>query len=406
MEFCREIGALYIDTVAEPWKGFYFDKTLGPRSARTTRCASASSRRAASPGRDDRRLLLRRQSGHGLVVREGGAVNIAADTGLAFEEPKTREDWAALMQRVGVKGIHIAERDTQRAREPRPFGVFVNTWSVEGFISEGCSRPSSAGARTRSGCPRTPIGTRRLQGRDLSEQPGAEHRVRSWTRRPRRSTASSSPTTRRSRSPTTSPCARAKAGLPPDLPLRLSSLQRRRAVAARDVRQRPPQEKHHILDEHEIVDGIDELGVLLYGHERNAYWFGSQLSIEETRRARALPERDRAAGDVGGARRHGLGAGEPGGRDRRGGRDRLQALPRSAEALSRAGHRRTYTDWTPLDGPPRLLPEDIDTSDPWQFRNSRPDLLLRGAVRPPDPRRVFQPEEISNLPLESVGGEL
>ncbi len=44
------------------------------------------------------------------------------------------------------------------------------------------------------------------------------------------------------------------------------------------------QETQHILDENEIVDGIDELGVLLYGHEKNAYWYGSQLSIEETRR--------------------------------------------------------------------------------------------------------------------------
>jgi homospermidine synthase len=44
------------------------------------------------------------------------------------------------------------------------------------------------------------------------------------------------------------------------------------------------QEEQHILEEDEIVDGIDELGVLLYGHGRNAYWYGSQLSIEETRR--------------------------------------------------------------------------------------------------------------------------
>ena len=41
------------------------------------------------------------------------------------------------MQRAGVKGIHIAERDTQRARNPKPMDVFVNTWSVEGFLSEG-----------------------------------------------------------------------------------------------------------------------------------------------------------------------------------------------------------------------------------------------------------------------------
>ena len=29
----------------------------------------------------------------------------------------------------------------------------------------------------------------------------------------------------------------------------------------------------------------------------------------------------------------------------------------------------TYTDWTPLDGRPGFFPEDIDESDPWQFRN-------------------------------------
>src|ERR1700753_1938275 len=32
MTLCREIGALYIDTVVEPWAGFYFDKNMGPES--------------------------------------------------------------------------------------------------------------------------------------------------------------------------------------------------------------------------------------------------------------------------------------------------------------------------------------------------------------------------------------
>ena len=44
-----------------------------------------------------------------------------------------------------------------------------------------------------------------------------------------------------------------------------------------------PQPEWKILDEHDIVDGVDELGVLLYGHAQNAYWYGSQLSVEETR---------------------------------------------------------------------------------------------------------------------------
>ena len=41
---------------------------------------------------------------------------------------------------------------------------------------------------------------------------------------------------------------------------------------------------HHVLDENELVDGVDELGVLLYGHDKNAYWYGSQLSLEEARK--------------------------------------------------------------------------------------------------------------------------
>jgi homospermidine synthase len=29
----------------------------------------------------------------------------------------------------------------------------------------------------------------------------------------------------------------------------------------------------------EITSGIDELGVLLYGHSKNAYWYGSSLDV-------------------------------------------------------------------------------------------------------------------------------
>ena len=45
-------------------------------------------------------------------------------------------------------------------------------------------------------------------------------------------------------------------------------------------------------DEDELVDGVDELGVLLYGHAKGAYWFGSQLSLEETRALAPAIKRD------------------------------------------------------------------------------------------------------------------
>jgi homospermidine synthase len=108
-------------------------------------------------------------------------LNVAADTGLDVETPSTREDWARLMQRVGVKGIHIAERDTQRAKSEKPLGVFVNTWSVEGFVSEGL-QPAELGwgthetwmpdnARTHeTGC----------GAAIYLLQPGADTRVRTW----------------------------------------------------------------------------------------------------------------------------------------------------------------------------------------------------------------------------------
>jgi homospermidine synthase len=61
-------------------------------------------------------------------------LNIASDTGVAAS-PRTREEWAALAHKLGVKVIHIAERDTQVANRPKRPNEFVNTWSVDGFVS-------------------------------------------------------------------------------------------------------------------------------------------------------------------------------------------------------------------------------------------------------------------------------
>ena len=44
------------------------------------------------------------------------------------------------------------------------------------------------------------------------------------------------------------------------------------------------QQTHQRLIKDDVVTGMDELGILLAGHSRNAYWFGSQLTIEEARR--------------------------------------------------------------------------------------------------------------------------
>ncbi|MGE5612491.1 MAG: saccharopine dehydrogenase NADP-binding domain-containing protein, partial [Bacillota bacterium] len=42
-----------------------------------------------------------------------------------------------LAMELGVKTIHISERDTQISNQPKEVDEFVNTWSVEGFREEG-----------------------------------------------------------------------------------------------------------------------------------------------------------------------------------------------------------------------------------------------------------------------------
>ncbi|HWJ75116.1 MAG TPA: saccharopine dehydrogenase C-terminal domain-containing protein, partial [Kaistia sp.] len=125
----------------------------------------------------------------------------------------------------------------------------------------------------------------------------------------------------------------------------------------------------HILEEDEIVDGIDELGVLLYGHAKNAYWFGSQLSIEETRRVAPYQSATGlqvtsavVAGMVWAIENPKAGIVEADEVDYR------RCLEIQEPYLG--GLKGYYTDWTPLTGRPGLFPEDIDTSDPWQFRNT------------------------------------
>ena len=372
MRFCREIGALYIDTVVEPWPGFYFDSTLGAES-RTNYALRETvvAERAANPGGTTAVSCCGANPGMVSWFVKQALVNIAHDTGLDAPEPTTKAEWAALMQKLGVKGVHIAERDTQRARTPKPKGVFVNTWSVEGFLSEGM-QPAELGWGTHERW--MPDNARQQSAGSKAAifllQPGANTRVRSWT-----------------------PTAQAQYGFLVTHNESISIADYFTVHVNGELAFRPTchyayhpandavlslhemfgqagkmQEEHHILGEDEILDGIDELGVLLFGHAKNAYWYGSQLSVEETR---ALAPYQNATGlQVTSAVLAGM----------------VWALENPDEGIVEADemdYRRclevqlpylgpvigVYTDWTPLKDRPGFFPEDIDTSDPWQFRN-------------------------------------
>ncbi|CAG0908930.1 unnamed protein product, partial [Darwinula stevensoni] len=140
MRLCRELGALYIDTVVEPWQGFYFDKNAD-NASRTNYALreTVKAERRKNPGGTTAVSCCGANPGMVSWFVKKALVELADTINPKLKEPAAndRKGWAALMHKLGVKGVHIAERDTQRAINPKPFGTFWNTWSVEGFISEG-----------------------------------------------------------------------------------------------------------------------------------------------------------------------------------------------------------------------------------------------------------------------------
>ena len=129
------------------------------------------------------------------------------------------------------------------------------------------------------------------------------------------------------------------------------------------------QERQRILMD-DITGGIDELGVLLAGHKKNAYWYGSQLSVDEARKL--APYNNATSLQVTAAVLSGLiwaienpseGIVEPDEMDFE--RNLEICRPYLGPVVGE------YTEWNPLHDRARLFPEDLDTSDPWQFKNVR-----------------------------------
>jgi len=373
MDLCKDIDAHYIDTVCEPWPGLYTDKSrsLSERSNYALREGVLDVRRRR-PGGVTAVSCCGANPGMVSWMVKQALVDLATELKLDFTEPTTREGWASLMSQVGVKGVHIAERDTQRARDPKPRGKFVNTWSVEGFISEGL-QPSELGWGTHEKA-LPPGGARHAFGCDAAiylARPGAGTRVRSWTPTAQAQHAWMI-THNESISIADYFTVRDSAGRAVYRPTchyayhpcddAVLSLHEMAGAAWK------PQPTWHILTEDDIVDGIDELGVLLYGHAKNAYWYGSQLSVEDTR---ALAPYQNATGlQVTSAVLAGIvwmlenpdrGLIEADEMDFR--RCLEVQMPYLGPVVGR------YTDWTPLVGRGVLFPEDVDHDDPWQFKN-------------------------------------
>jgi homospermidine synthase len=371
MMLCQDLGVMYLDTVIEPWPGFYFGSPL-PNADRTN-----------YPLREKVRALGQNYIGGPTAISCCGAnpgmvswllkeamLRLAADMGMDLAAPTSREGWANLMQSLDIKGVHVAERDTQISARPRPQGVFVNTWSVDGLLSEGY-QPAELGWGTHEA--RLPANGHRFDhGAGYAiwiDRAGADTRVRSWcpTSGPQFGfvvthnealSISDYYTVWQDGAAVYRPTCHYAYHPCPDAILSLHEVNGSGQL---------PREKH-ILTAEEIVSGGDDLGVLIYGHAKGALWYGSRLSNAQ---ARALAPYQNATGmqvtssvlaaivwAIENPRAGFVEADEM---------DHVRCLNVQRPYLGQIEAH--YTDWTPLSHRINRFAEDSDPRDPWQFVN-------------------------------------
>jgi homospermidine synthase len=373
LNFCYEREALYLDTCIEPWPGGYTDLDV-PAAKRTNYALREGALELRQRNKQAPTALITHGANPGLVSHfvKQALLNIARDVGMGPVDPRSREDWAALAQSLDIRTIHIAEQDTQVASVPKKPDEFVNTWSVDGFVSEG-SQPCELGWGTHERS-LPPEGRRHDSGSRAAiwlARPGLTTKVRSWTPLgpfhgfaithgesisiadylsvSRDGNAVYRPTVHYAYRP----CD--------DAVLSIHELAGRNFVV---------QSNKRILMDEILPGGIDELGVLLAGHKKNAYWYGSQLSVDEARKL--VPYNNATslqvsitclAGMVWVMENPDIGIVEPDDMDFR------YVLEFCKPYLGPVVG--AYTDWTPLTDRERLFPEDLDKADPWQFKNVR-----------------------------------
>ncbi len=212
------------------------------------------------------------------AVNEGKA---AAGVAEALES----ENFPALAHKLGVKVIHIAERDTQVSDKPKLLNEFVNTWSVEGFYEEGIA-PAELGWGTHEKT--LPAKAYEHQSGPKNQiciaQPGATTWVRSWVpnmettgmlvRHGEAFTISDHLTVWDGDKAIYRPTVH-YAYCPTDAAIA--------SMRELEMNQWHITDNQRIMNE-EIIDGDDRLGVLLMGHPYKSWWTGSLLNIHDSRK--------------------------------------------------------------------------------------------------------------------------
>ncbi len=295
--WCHDHGVLYINTSVELWDP-YTGSALQPPTERTLYVRHMALRqRAAGWDRPGPTAVVEHGANPGLVshwtkvalndvaTQMLQSVPLVADRRARLEDALEEGDHARVALETGTKVIHISERDTQITSVPKEVGEFVNTWSIEGFREEGVAPAEMGWGTHERRLP--PLACEHVSGpgnQICLAQMGISTYVRSWVplggeiigmvvRHGEAFTISDHLTVWDEGRAVYRPTVH-YAYLPADVAiaslheLKMSGLEL--------------QGCQRILAD-DITSGIDELGVLLLGHDLTGWWVGSQLDIDETR---------------------------------------------------------------------------------------------------------------------------
>jgi len=298
LEWCHDHHVLYINTSIELWDP-YTGLEDKPPTERTLYVRHMALRKLVSRWREPgTTAVVEHGANPGLVshwTKVGlediartmlSTLKLAQRQRTRLEKALADGDYARLAMLTGVKVIHISERDTQISGLPKRLDEFVNTWSVEGLREEGTA-PAEMGWGTHER--RLPPGAcRHISGpgnQICLAQMGINTFVRSWVplggeiigmiiRHGEAFTISDALTVWEDDTPLYRPTVH-YAYQPAD-----GTIASLNEFRARNYQLQTTQR----IFEDEIIEGRDEIGVLLLGHALNGWWVGSQLEIDEARR--------------------------------------------------------------------------------------------------------------------------
>lgn len=373
IRYCWQHGILYLDTCTEPWKGGYVnpDNTPSQRSNYALREEVLAFRLDKRQG-PTAVITCGANPGLASIFVKRALLRMAQDCRIEVQPPACYEDWAQLACKLDVRSIHIAERDTQVSARRKARGEFVNTWSIDGLVSEGLQPAELGWGSHERHFPAD--GGRHGYGCDAAiylDRPSLATRVRSWTplegpfhgflvTHAESISIADHLSLREEGQVVYRPTVHYAYHPCDDAMLSLHEL------AGKNWQMQP---RRRILRD-DVVEGMDELGVLLMGNPRGVYWYGSRLTVEETRRLaphNCATSLQVGAGILGGMvwalRNPNNGVVEPDDLDHETVME--VATPYLGELAG------VWGDWTPLKDRSPLFEEELDRDDPWQFLNFR-----------------------------------